>query len=296
MSADFYGYQKIFSLKFMHREPTEPFFTFLRSINDVLFDSELTSIYFVSAFISLSIKKCAVKKLADGNALFVFILYLFSTFTLHEYNQIRVACSISIFLFMLYDIIRERKVLILLEFCIAFCFHYSAIFILFFLVFIKVFKSKGSLAVLVVFGFFFAVFTSSAKAIVNFIYLIQDVLGFNKSGNVSDFMSPFNLKYLVLLTAFLLYLYFIPPTDKKNMLLAKSMAFGLCFYYYLNPIHLPVISVRLAEYFTSVFVLFFVNTSKYLPFKEKKIIIAIPVTVILFYGYASAKTSLGLSV
>lgn len=76
------------------------------------------------------------------------------------------------------------------------------------------------------------------------------------------------------------------------MLLAQSMSFGLCFYYWLNPVQLPVISVRLAEYFTSVFVLYFMNASKYISVKEKRVMLVVPVSVIALYSFATFRTTI----
>lgn len=294
LSVDYVGYQRIFTFVFRERKSTEPFFTILRSANDALFNSSLVPIYFFSAFLSLLMKWHATKSLADSNHLFIFMLYVCSLFFLHEYNQIRVACAVSVFLLMLNDISKGRKVWVFLEFCLAFCFHYSSVFIMSFFIFSKICKTKRSLFLFPFFGFLFAVCSKGffSSWLRNSIYLFQTTTGFNKSGGMSDFMSPFNIKYLVLLAFFLFYLYFIPIYDKKNMLLAKSMSFGLCFYYWLNPVQLPVISVRLAEYFTSVFVLYFMNASKYIPIKEKKYMLFIPVSIIILYSFATLRTTL----
>lgn len=292
-SVDYVGYQRIFTFVFGERNPTEPFFTLLRIVNDTLFNSSLVSIYFFSAFLSLLIKWYAIKNLADSNCLIILMLYFCSLFLLHEYNQIRVACAISVFLLMLNDVLKGRNVRVFLEFCLAFCLHYSSAFILLFFIFLKVCKTKRSLFLFPLFGFLFAVCSKGffSSWLRDSIYLFQNATGFNKSGGMSDFMSPFNMKYLVLLIFFSFYLYFIPLSDKKNMLLAKSMSFGLCFYYWLNPIQLPVISVRLAEYFTSVFVLYFMNASKYIPVKEKRVMLFVPVSVIALYSFATFRTT-----
>lgn len=291
-SVDYTGYQRIFQFGFGERNPTEPFFSLLRMINDVLFHSSLIPVYFISAVLALTFKWKAFSYLADNNVLLVFVLNCLAFFLIHEYTQIRASCSIGAFLLVLCNIYQKKKSGIFFWTFVAVCFHYSAAFILFFLIFIKVANTKMKLALLPLFGFCFALFADSAFAssIRNFIYLVESTAGLQKSGNVSGFMSPLNAKYLMLLILFLFYLMFLPKTDKKNMLLAKSMSFGLCFYYWLNPVHLPVISVRMAEFYTSVFVLLFMNASKYLPIKEKRILLLLPVLSVFLYGTATFNT------
>lgn len=53
----------------------------------------------------------------------------------------------------------------------------------------------------VVFSIFF---TEFASTLTKYIYMLQDLIGLNKSGGESDFMSPWNLKYATLLSLFLL--------------------------------------------------------------------------------------------
>lgn len=126
----------------------------------------------------------------------------------------------------------------------------------------------------------------------DFIYAAQAMIGLNKSGNVSDFMSPLNAKYLILLISFVINAFVTPKTDSVNTVLMKVMAFGLCFYYWLLPINLPVISVRLAEFYTSVFVLYFFLNVRNFKFKEKKIIQLYDMVVVLLYSIASIRTSI----
>lgn len=295
-SVDYQGYQRIFQvLSFQSdREPTEPFFSLLRTFNDVFFDSSLIPVYFISAFLALLLKWKAITRLSDNNDLFVFILQCFAFFLLHEYTQIRAACSIGVFFLLINDLNQGKTRSVFLKYIIAVCFHYSAVLILVFLLYTKVCKSKKAIFLFPFCGFLFSLFFEQIAIlsdIRNLIYFIQEIVGINKSGNISSFMSPLNVKYLMLFLAFSFYLIFIPDLDKKNILLAKTMSFGLCAYYWLNPLHLPVISVRLAEFYTSIFVIFFMNTTKYICIKEKQGLISLPVLISVFYSFATARTA-----
>jgi hypothetical protein len=162
-----------------------------------------------------------------------------------------------------------------------------------FLLFVMICNTKKRCLLVVVAGFIFALVSSTivAENFRDIIYQLQIIIGIDKSGPESTFMSVFNLKYLSLLFMFFLSSFFITPSSNIDMLLFQSFAFGLCFYYYLNPINLPVISVRFAEFYTSVFIVLIPNIISKTKFKEKKTLLLLFTFFVLFYSYATLKTT-----
>lgn len=292
-SPDYNSYLKIFvSNGYNKRLSTEPFFTFLRFINDLFFKSSIAVIFFISAIISLSIKWKAILRLSRNNYVYIFLGYLLTFYWIHEYTQIRAACAISIYLLSLYYLSLDRKKYFFLLSFIAFLFHYSSGLIFVFYIYTKFSKRKKIYIIMPLLGFIFAIIASSyGNQLRSLIDTIALFLHISNTGNISDFMSPFNFKYLMLLVLFFVYSFFLPESDKLNILLLKSMSFGLCFYYWLNPVHLPVVSVRLAEFFTSVFIIWSFNCNIYIKVKEKKITLLFPIIVILLYSIASLRTA-----
>ena len=290
-SHDYPGYYNIFSDSQM-RPKTEPFFMFLRLINDIFFNSSIQMIYLFCGFFGFIIKFQAIQKLSDYPDTYIpYLLTMFAFYAVHEYTQIRVACSIGIYMLAINDLYQRKKKSFYFKSIIAFLFHYSSITILVFYLFSKI-KNKRVIIVLPILGFFFSVICSSiiGTQIMQLIQFIDVFLHFGKSGNISDFMSPFNLKYIVLLIAFVFYGRLCSITDDKNIILLKSYSFGLCVYYWLLPACLPVISVRIAEYFTSIFVIFILNISQKIKGKYYYLKFCPAVIITILYGYASFKT------
>lgn len=293
LSKDYFGYLNIFGYSEKGtRASTEPFFSFVRFFNDIFFASELFPVYFLSAVIAFILKWEAIKKLSRNNYLLVFLSYIIALYWIHEYTQIRAACAIGIYLCSLSDLAEEQYKSFFTKIFIAFLFHYSSIVVVVFFFYSRLFKKKTYIYLPVV-GFIFAVIASNliGGKLRVFIYAVESALGFNKSGNVLESTSPFNLKYLYLLFLFFTTSFFVDVENKIDYLLMKSFSFGLCIYFWLNPSGLPVICVRFAEYFTSVFIIYIYNVCINLPFKEKKLLLFIPVISTLFYGYASMKTA-----
>lgn len=297
-SNDYIGYYYIFVRpeKGNVRDKTEPFFMLLRLFNDVLFNSALFPVYLVSALIALNLKWKAVKKLATSHAVIVFFVETLCFFWIHEYTQIRAACAIGIFLFSLTDLINKNYRKYIVKAVVALLFHYSSFTMFVFYYFVRFCKTKKSVMLFPVCGFLFAVLVSQVlgSQLREMIYVIERLSGLNKSGTVSDFMSPFNAKYLMILVGFLLCAFFVREDDVRNFTLCKAVSFGLCIYYWLNPAGLPVISVRLAEFYTSAFVLCFFNCARFIPIKEKAVAYMLPACCSALYALASIRTAIHL--
>lgn len=291
--ADYFAYVEIFQYG-RNRHQLEPFFAIFRSMNDVLFSSSIFIAYFIIDILSLSLKVWAIRKLANSysNYLYALFFYLLSFFLLHEYVQIRASLAIGIYFVSLVSLKNNKKIQYFLLCLIALMVHYSAIVMIFFFFFQKISRNKKFYVSMVIMGFFFAIFaqkTTLGNKMQEIVYFLQNTTGVNKSGTVNDFLSVFNLKYLAFLVMYLLYAKYLNKND-GDMILFKSISLGLCFFYWLLPLRLPVISVRFAEYYISICCVFFANNMTNFPIKDKKINVFIIFVFLSFYLYATLKT------
>ena len=291
-NPDYVGYEQIFGEGF-NRENTEPIFNLFRYINDDLFDSSLISVFFLFSFFSLHCKAIVIYKLTENIACFLFSLfyYFITFFLIHEYTQIRAASAIAIYFLALLDLKNGKIFRFYIKAVVAVLFHYSSIFMLIFPFFIRIFSTRKRLLMVTIVGIIFAFVCDVffGKKLQTYIIFLENILGFNKSGNISDFIKPWNLKYAALTLICILILLLI-NFDRKNFILMQSCVFGICFFYYLNPIHLPVISVRLAEFYTSVVVILFINAMQLLHIKEKTILEIFIGVFFVLYSKATLNT------
>lgn len=295
LNNDYFGYQEIFTYNFgTKRKATEPFFLLLRLINDAYFNSSLIFIYLFTSCFSFYVKWNAFKRITNRTPYLLFLFHTFCFFWILEYTQIRASCAIAIFLYSIPDLIEKKSRQYLFKALIATLFHYSGFFMVILFLYDRLIKHKTVYIVLPLFGFLFAIVCDNilGAKLRALLHMIERSIGLSKSGNISDFMSPFNSKYLMLLLSFFLNSLFTPKSDRVNYTLMKSMSFGLCIFYWLNPIGLPVISVRLAEFFTSVFVLYFFNNVRNIKIKEKKIVKFGWFMIVVLYSIASIRTGI----
>lgn len=292
-SVDYDNYIQKFGTKNISqlRANLEPGFIFLSSVNDYLFNSSIKTIFFITAFIALSLKFCAINKLAASNFIFdiAFVFYLLTFFWLHEYTQIRAAIAIGIYFNSLL-LLRKNKIAIYCVYTIiATLFHYSGVIMLIFLLFVKIFNTKRKCLIIVLAAFLFAAVAGDVigNQLHSLLFQMQVFIGLTKLGDSSNFISVFNLKYLSLLIVFCISCIFISD-NKTDLLLLQSTAFGLCFFYYLHPVNLPVVSVRLAEFYTSI-VIILVPNIMLRKFKEKYFLLFIINVFFLFYAYSTLK-------
>ena len=294
-SNDYYGYIKIFlSKNGEKRVAVEPFFYLLRYFNDVFFPSTLTFIFCFTSCFSFYFKYKAISAICKSYCDIIFICYIFSFFLIHEYTQIRVSCALAVFFLSLNDLIKNRNREYFVKVAIAICFHYSSILMVVFYLYIKMIRSRLLLILFPVFGFIFSFASSTllGEQLRSVVYIIETASGLSKSGNVSDFMSPFNLKYLMLLVTFILHALKTCKLDTKNIILLQSVSFGLCCYYWLLPTNLPVIAVRFAEFYTCVFVIYYF--SNLISFKKynKGAVFILNIVVVSLYFASSLRTAI----
>lgn len=285
-NVDYKGYIQIFG-EIRNRNSTEPLFSFARMINDFVFNSSVSSIFLLFSLFSIMVKIRQIYYFTENDLCFMMALFFYciTFFFLHEYTQIRAATAIAIYWTALNDYVNNRRKKYFFKATIAFLCHYSSITMFVFPIFCKVFNTKLKIFFVVMMGVFFAFICSSrfSSDIENAVYFLSKVTGINKVGDSLDFIQPTNLKYTFLLLYFLISLKVINPSDKKNFILLQSFAMGLCYFYYLNPVHLPVISVRFAEYHNTVVTILFANVASKIHF-SKTVCFSACVLFFLFYS------------
>ena len=293
IGADYNGYRELFTHEGFKRDSIEPAYRFLRYLNDYLFDGHVAPIYFISVITALSLKIRAFRSLSSHWNVVLF-LYFLSFFFVHEYTQIRAAVAIGIFLCSIKDINENRSFCFFIKMLIATLFHYSAMIMLFCWIYTRMARSIKFCVVVTLTGVVFSIFfVEFASNLTKYVYLLQDLIGLNKSGGESDFMSPWNLKYATLLFLFLLVSTLIKKEDSLNFTLYMIFSFGVCCYYYLLPLQLPVISVGFAEFYSVVYVILMVNMAynkDYCTVKRGYLLLFISFGVTVLYGYAAMKT------
>lgn len=292
IGADYDGYVDIFVQKGFVRDSVEPAYRVLRYINDWLFGGQVAFIYFASTLTALYLKMRALGNLSFHPVL-ILCFYFLSFFFIHEYTQIRAAVAIGVFLCSIKDINRGNPTHYFYKVVIATLFHYSAIIMVFCWIYVRLANTKKKCVLITIIGLLFSIFVNSFSTLAEYIYLIQATVGLNKSGAESDFMSSWNAKYLMLLSLFIYISIVVKREDVRNFTLYQIFSFSLCCYYYLLPAQLPVISVRLAEFYAVVFIILLVNIAfdkKYCTKQKKYMILTIALTVSILYGYAAMKT------
>lgn len=168
-----------------------------------LFDSHVAPIYFISVITALSLKIHAFKSLSSHWNIVLFLYFylflcpwIYSDKGCGSYRYL--LCSIK-------DIDENRPTRFFVKMLIATLFHYSAMIMLFCWIYTRMARSIKFCVVVILSGVVFSIFfTEFASTLTKYIYMLQDLIGLNKSGGESDFMSPWNLKYATLLSLFLL--------------------------------------------------------------------------------------------
>lgn len=296
-SQDYYSYLDIFLHKIDGKfVPIEPFFYLLRFINIIFFPSTLNFIYFFTTCFSLCVKYLAIANVCKHYYNITFLCYICAFFLIHEYTQIRVSCAIGVFFLSLDDLIKKRSGKYFIKVVIATCFHYSAILMLLFYLYVKKINSRFLIVLFPVFGFVFSLIASTTilgEGMQSLIFILGKKLSlFNKLGNVSDFITPFNLKYLMLLITFVIHALKTSRNDYRNLILMKTVSFGLCCFYWLLPTELPVVFVRFAEFYTCTFVIYYFSNLVNWKNWSKKILFLSNFIVVILYSVATFRTTM----
>lgn len=289
---DYYEYKRLFLYDITSRGSLEPAYEVIRKINDIISPESVFWVFLFSALAAMILKIKAFTKITKY-PIRVTIYCLLSLYFIHEYTQIRAAVSIGIFLLSIRDIYSNRPKRYFFKMILASCFHYSAIMMLPCWIYIHLFKKKKYYIITPIIGFFIALIFGANKELMRLIFIVEEFLDLNKSGNVSDFIKPYNLKYLIsLFTLYIIYR-IVPENDKKNIYLFRIYSFALCCFYFILPAQLPVMAVRFAEFYTPVLFIVYINCYYYIHTKTKRFLyITFLHGYVLLYLYASLNTTL----
>ncbi|MDR2408806.1 MAG: EpsG family protein [Bacteroidales bacterium] len=263
---DYLSYKEIFSAS---KTSIEPFFSFLRNINLILFHGNIFTIYFCVSVIALILKFEFISAYAH-NTIFSLMFYICTFFFLHEYTQFRAAVAIGIFFSSLGDISHHRLGHYIFKTIIAFLFHYSAVLMLVIYFYCNGIKARGKNYLLFPWAvFIFDVLFSERIRNINFLggivqnisqqknYLRIAILYFERhKGHFETGPTVFNKVYLsvLLICSFVYYAYngFKEKKYENDYLLFKILSFTVfSFYFFLN-FPFPVLAFRVSEYFFPV--------------------------------------------
>jgi hypothetical protein len=221
------------------------------------------------------------------------VFHFFTFFFIHDYVQIRASLAIAIFLWSIKDIEEGN----FLKFCIktflAVCCHISAVVMLPFYIFCKIFKGKKASLVLVLSSFLLSVFVTKVEIInslsktINAIIRLSEI---NRGTQGEITISLFNLKYLSLLGLFIILYFVIDKKNKINIVLYQSFAFGLASFYFFLTLGFWILAVRFAEFYTCVFIVLLANNIRHIKIKEKSFLYCMAYIFIFLYFYATLKT------
>lgn len=290
IGPDFREYEYLFIKQGYVRDSVEPAYLIIRTLNDILYPNSVYFIFIFSVVLSISLKIKAFNKLSERPITALFYC-LTALFFIHEYTQIRAAVSIGIFLNAIPDIIKNNKLKFTIKLFCATLFHYSAIIMIFCWIYVRLFNKNIVYIFIPFVGFMIAMFIGSMKELANLIYMVQEFIGLNKSGNVSDFIKPYNLKYLTSLLFLFLTYKILPEDNKREIVLFRIYSFGLCCFYYILPAQLPVIAVRLAEYYTPAFFIVFTNCANNQNGYKRYCLFFLLMIYTILYCYAALKTT-----
>jgi hypothetical protein len=294
IGPDYPSYKIIFSSPDIS---IEPFFSFLRNINLLLFHNNIFVLYFLVSMIALILKFRFIT-VYSHNFFFSFVFYIFTFFFLHEYTQIRTAIAVGVFFLALDDIIHHKIGHYVFKTIIALLFHYSSILMLIVYFYCNCFKKKILFYVLFPwFIFIFDIFFIDILKIKNILFkIISDVsqkenyLGMvglyvrSHMGHLDNELNVFNKVYLSLLIicSFTYYAYngFKEKKYEKDCFLFKILSFTVASFYLLLNLPLPVLVFRISEYFLPVVSVILPNLS--IRIKERQIF-AIALCVYMFF-------------
>ena len=296
ISKDYFNYQYVFdnvylitNNNFFYLISFEPGFIGIVLFFRKLFESNYgVAIMLFYAFTSLGIKLFAIKKLSINP--YLSLLFYFSYFFLfHEMTQIRIALASAFFLVSLISFLKGNKLGFIGWILIATCFHYSAIFYLFLLIFNTKNLNKSiylgiliaslilgviKLPILNVFGNLDL--SDISSKLDNYIQISENgsiaVNVFN-SLNILNILCCFYLLFAVTKEEFL--------QDKKLLLFLKCNILSIFLLSFLAGA--PAFSMRFNQLFSIAQIFLFPYLIRYLPARKFNVFILVLISGIFFY-------------
>jgi len=296
VSKDYFNYQYIFdnvyyitNHNYLYLITFEPGFIAIVFFFRTLFESNygVATIFFY-AFCSLLIKFFTIKKLSINP--YLSLLFYFSYFFLfHEMTQIRIGLASAFFLISLLSFLKGNKLAFVGWILIATCFHYSAIFYLFLLIFNTKNLNKSLYLAILILSLIFGVLKLPILNVFGNLD-VSDISGkldnyIQISENGSVAVNVFN-SLNILNIACCYYLLFAVTKeefleDNRLILFLKCNILSIFLLSFLAGA--PAFSMRFNQLFSIAQIFLFPYLIRYLPARKFNIFILVLIAGIFFY-------------
>lgn len=230
------------------------------------FTSDVHAIFLLYAFLAISIKFFAFRKLSLNSFFLPIVVYMGDYFIMHEMTQIRAGVVSSLVLLCCAAIVEGQKKKALLIVCACCFFHYSAIS-LFPLLFISgknmSQKSRGlwALVIPVAYLIYFSGFNPLIDISIPYIGdKLQAYQVMKDKGMIGEHINVFNAVLMVIVLAYYYNLYFYDTIYKYNKnlpIILKTTAISVFSFVFLS--FLPVLAYRVYALYGITSILLFTN-------------------------------------
>jgi len=228
-------------------------------LNTKIFSSNFTMFLLIFAVIGVSIKMFALVRLSPLPVLSI-VLYLLSSFWLHEYIQIRAGVATGIFLLATKDLVDENSKKYFLKAFLSIMFHWSSI-IMIPIYFLVKYKNLKAYALLPIIGIILNILNVNIYFIIEFILntIGIDPIFYTMYAGYQNNINEFNLVSI----SYILVFYTITAVifthrgtvNSYEIILYKIISIGIFTFFLVSLLNAPVVSFRLLEYFMVVLLL-----------------------------------------
>jgi hypothetical protein len=283
---DYDSYYSMVVFKDYVLEYKEIFLGLIIFLNDILFNSNITTFFLIFAIIGLSLKFIAFYKLSQYPYLTI-LIYFLSYYWLHEYIQIRAGVATGLFLLATKDLSDGKKWNYLIKSFFAILFHWSSI-ILIPLYFIRKINLKFIIILpLVGILLYFLKFDIEGLIIYYLSLLGIDLTYYNLYAGYKDQINVFNFIAISYILIYIIITSLIMVNNKiftkYEIILYKLFSFGIFIFYVMSKLNSPVVAFRLQEYFNVVLLILLPSIIN--KFKQKYIVASIIVAYFCLYFY-----------
>lgn len=228
----------------------EPSFKLIGLAVKSLFFNNVLFLFIIYALLAISIKVFAIKQLSEFWFLSL-LLFLSYSFVLHDMTQIRVGVAVG-FLLLCIKPLYERNFILFLTFaCLAFFFHYSAIFV-FFLWFLNPLKINIWIyGILILCSFIFSYFhfyLTNLLYLIPFKFLQIKLLAYKyEQGTYLNILNFWQLMRCLISLVFLWKYRTIQNHNPYTIIIVKIYIFSVISFFLLADI--PVFASRISDMF-----------------------------------------------
>jgi len=283
---DYDSYYSMVVFKDYVLEYKEIFLRLIIFLNDILFNSNITTFFLIFTIIGLSLKFIAFYRLSPYPYLTI-LIYFLSYYWLHEYIQIRAGVATGLFLLATKDLSDGKKWNYFIKSFFAILFHWSSI-ILIPIYFIRKINLK-SMIILPLVGIFLFFLKFDLEGLIIY-YLSLTGLDFTYYRLYAGYKDQINVFNLITISFMLIYVIITILIVIKNeiftkyeIVLYKLFSLGIFIFFVTSKLNSPVVAFRLQEYINVV--LLILLPSIICKFKQKYIIASIIVAYFCLYFY-----------